>query len=72
VAGYDSGAIGEWLDPGAGALVARGDHRALAAAIQRLTQADTWTAASAHASAVAKRYGLEVHVDAIDRLYRAA
>ncbi|HEY1429404.1 MAG TPA: glycosyltransferase family 4 protein, partial [Candidatus Tumulicola sp.] len=36
VAGYDSGAIREWLDPDAGALPPRGDERALARGIERL------------------------------------
>jgi glycosyltransferase involved in cell wall biosynthesis len=72
VAAYDSGAIGEWLDPAAGMLVARGDEAALAAAVERLCEPGVWHDRAASALAAARRYALEPHVDAIAQAYAAA
>jgi glycosyltransferase involved in cell wall biosynthesis len=69
VVGYDAGAISEWLDPRAGALVPRGDEAAFAAAISRLLDRQAWSDASAQAFALAGRYRLEPHVDAIASEY---
>ncbi|HEY3674742.1 MAG TPA: glycosyltransferase family 4 protein [Candidatus Tumulicola sp.] len=72
VVGYDSGAIGEWLVPDAGAVVPRGDEKALAAAIVRYGDTNIWARACARALAASQGYRLQPHVDAIDALYRAA
>jgi glycosyltransferase involved in cell wall biosynthesis len=72
VVAYDAGAIGEWLVPGAGIAVARGDEMALSAAILRLLADAEWDRAAPAALAAAQRYRLAPHVDAIDALYRAA
>jgi glycosyltransferase involved in cell wall biosynthesis len=72
VAAYDSGAIGEWLDPSAGTLVARGDEAALAIAVERLCEPAVWRDRAAGALAAARRYALEPHVDAIARIYETA
>jgi glycosyltransferase involved in cell wall biosynthesis len=72
VAAYDSGAIGEWLDPAAGTLVARGDEAALAMAVERLCEPAVWRDCSNGALAAARRYALEPHVDAIARVYETS
>ncbi len=72
VAAYDSGAIGEWLDPAAGTLVARGDEAALAIAVERLCEPAVWRDRAAGALAAARRYALDPHVNAIAREYEIA
>jgi glycosyltransferase involved in cell wall biosynthesis len=72
VAAYDSGAIGEWLDPAAGTIVARGDEVALAIAVERLCEPAVWPNRAVGALAAAQRYALEPHVEAIAREYEIA
>jgi glycosyltransferase involved in cell wall biosynthesis len=72
VVAFDAGAIGEWLDPAAGTLVARGDEAAFAVAVERMCEPAVWRDRSAGALAAARRYALEPHVDAIARAYETA
>lgn len=71
VAGYDTGAIGEWLPHGGGRAVARGDEAALSDAIAELLEPDAWPAASARAFNAARRYALDAHAERIEAIYRS-
>lgn len=72
VVAYDSGAIGEWLDPSAGTLVPRDDEAAFAIAVEQLCEPALWRDRAAGALAAARRYALEPHVNAIARIYETA
>jgi glycosyltransferase involved in cell wall biosynthesis len=69
VAGYDAGAIGEWLPRDGGRLVPRGNEAALAGAIAALLAPDVWAAAATGAFRAAQTYGLEAHVAHIEAIY---
>lgn len=71
VVAYDAGAIAEWIE-GGGRLVARGDERALAGAIEDLLLPDAWSVHSTRAFAAAQRYRLEPHVEVLRALYAGA
>lgn len=72
VVAYDAGAIAEWLAPGAGRVVPRGDEASFATAIQELLEPGAWAKASALAFATARAYAPAQHVERIESIYAGA
>jgi glycosyltransferase involved in cell wall biosynthesis len=69
VVAYDTGAISEWMAPGGGRLVARGDEAAFATAVEALLEPDAWAEASALAFAASRAYAPAQHVERIEAIY---